>query len=90
MPIADKLDLKQLAKDTEGYSGADIEALCREAAMLALRADMNCEVVGMEHFEAARNKVQASITSDMMKYYENAADRFKRSTVEVAQLSPTI
>ena len=36
-PLADDVDISELAKQTEGYSGADIEAICREAAMLALR-----------------------------------------------------
>lgn len=90
MPIADDIDIKQLAKEIEGFSGADIEALCREAAMLALREDMNQELVSMKHFTAAKRKVHASITPDMMKYYEKAAEKFKRSSVEVTQLSPTI
>lgn len=36
-PLAEDVDINELAKQTEGYSGADIEAICREAAMLALR-----------------------------------------------------
>jgi transitional endoplasmic reticulum ATPase len=36
-PLAGDVDISELAKQTEGYSGADIEAICREAAMLALR-----------------------------------------------------
>ncbi len=36
-PLADDIDISELAKQTEGYSGADIESICREAAMLALR-----------------------------------------------------
>ena len=36
-PLADDVDISELAKQTEGYSGADIESICREAAMLALR-----------------------------------------------------
>jgi len=35
MPI--KADINKLAKMTEGYVGADIEAVCREAAIFALR-----------------------------------------------------
>ena len=40
MPLANDVDLKKLAKMTDGYVGADIEAVCREAAMLTLRNDM--------------------------------------------------
>ncbi|NPE08953.1 MAG: AAA family ATPase, partial [Asgard group archaeon] len=90
MPVAEDVDLKQLAKDIEGFSGADIESLCREAAMLSLREDMNASIVLMKHFSNARKKVYASITADTMKYYDKAAERFKRASVEVAELSPVI
>lgn len=36
----------QLAGVCEGYSGADIEALVREAALCALEEDMGCDEVG--------------------------------------------
>ena len=39
-PLSDDIFIPSLAKKTEGYSGADIEAVCREAAMLALREAM--------------------------------------------------
>lgn len=38
MPLAPEVDLDALAAATEGYSGAQLEALCNEAAMQALRA----------------------------------------------------
>ncbi len=90
MPVAEDVDLKQIAKDIEGFSGADIESLCREAAMLSLREDMNASIVLMKHFRDARKKVYASITADTMKFYEKAAERFKRASVEVTELSPVI
>ena len=90
MPIAEDVDLRQVSKDIEGFSGADIESLCREAAMLSLREDMNASIVLMKHFRDARKKVYASITADTMKFYEKAAERFKRASVEVTELSPVI
>jgi transitional endoplasmic reticulum ATPase len=39
-PISDEVSIQWLAEATEGYSGAEIEAVCREAAMLALREAM--------------------------------------------------
>ena len=58
MPLADDVDIKKLAKNTEGYVGADIEAVCREAAMLTLREDINSETVSMKFFEKAMEKVK--------------------------------
>ena len=41
MPTAPGLDLTQLAKTTDGYSGADLESLCREAALVCMRRSIN-------------------------------------------------
>jgi transitional endoplasmic reticulum ATPase len=40
MPLAEKVDLSHLAEITHGFVGADLEALCREAAMICLRRIM--------------------------------------------------
>lgn len=58
MPLAKDVKLSRLAKNTEGYVGADIEAVCREAAMLTLREDINSETVSMKFFEKAMEKVK--------------------------------
>lgn len=52
MPL-NKVDIRHLAKVTNGFSGADIEGLCREAAMVALRENVNAKVVEPKHFEKA-------------------------------------
>ncbi|MFA6329158.1 MAG: AAA family ATPase [Candidatus Micrarchaeia archaeon] len=52
MPLDKDVDLADLAKKTEGYSGADLEAFCREAGMEAMR-DKNVEKVSKRHFERA-------------------------------------
>lgn len=54
MPLDKDVDLADLAKKTEGYSGADLEAFCREAGMEAMR-EKNVEKVSKKHFEAARS-----------------------------------
>jgi len=52
MPLDKDVDITELAKKTEGYSGADIEAFCREAGMEAMR-DKDVEKVSKKHFERA-------------------------------------
>jgi len=63
-----------LAHKTDGYSGADIEALCREAAMLALRKDEKAKKVEKKHFDEAMISVRASITPDIIKFYEKTSE----------------
>ncbi len=71
MPLAEDVDLELLALKTEGYSGADIAALCREAALLALRENINATRVHMRHFMKALEVIRPSITADMVKFYED-------------------
>jgi transitional endoplasmic reticulum ATPase len=81
MPLKN-VDLKKLAKDTDGYSGADIEALCREAAMFALREDVKSKNVEARHFDKALKKVKPSITEDVFKRYQKAVEDLRKTKIE--------
>ncbi|RLI05157.1 AAA family ATPase [Candidatus Bathyarchaeota archaeon] len=61
MPLAEDVNLERLAEMTEGYVGADIETLCREAALTALREDMNAQKVYWKHFEKALQVVKPTL-----------------------------
>jgi len=65
MPLAKDVDIKVLAKKTEGYTGADIEGVCREAGMAAIRS--NSEDVKMSHFSDALSQVRPSITKNQVE-----------------------
>jgi len=54
-PLADDVDLGVIARSTPGFTGADLENLVNEAALLAARKNKNR--VGMEELEAAKDKV---------------------------------
>ncbi|WP_058366915.1 CDC48 family AAA ATPase, partial [Haloparvum sedimenti] len=81
-PLADDVDLDEIARRTENFVGADIEALAREAAMAASRefiGSVSPEDVGesvgnvritMDHFEAALEEVVPSVTEDVRDQYE--------------------
>jgi len=71
MPLAKDVDLKKLARLTKGYSGADIESICREAAIIALRRDINSKEVTFSDFEKALRRIGPSITPDMDNWYRN-------------------
>ena len=69
--------LPELAKKTEGYVGADIEAVCREAAILALRKDMKAKEVTAKEFDDAVEKVRPSATKEIKQAYEDIKEHFK-------------
>ena len=62
MPLAKDVNLKKLAKNTDGYVGADIEAVCREAAMLTLRNDLESKEIPYKYFKEAIEKVKPGNT----------------------------
>jgi transitional endoplasmic reticulum ATPase len=76
MPLKD-VDIDYLAEQTEGFVGADIEALCREAAMLSLREDIKSKQITADHFEQALMKVAPSVTKDVEQMYIALQDKFK-------------
>lgn len=71
MPLAKDIDLTQLAASAKNFSGADIDAFCREAAMVALRRDVNAKEVTLEDFNEARKRVGPSVTPEMEKWYKS-------------------
>ncbi|MFZ1038942.1 MAG: CDC48 family AAA ATPase [Candidatus Bathyarchaeia archaeon] len=71
MPLAKDVGLEGLVEMTKSYSGADIEALCRESAMYALRRDVNTKEVGMRDFQEAMKRTGPSISPDMEKWYKS-------------------
>jgi SpoVK/Ycf46/Vps4 family AAA+-type ATPase len=74
----DKL-LYYLAEKTEGYVGADIEAICREAAIYALRKDINAKEVTIKHFEKALKIVRPSATKEVEEMYKTLQNHFREA-----------
>ena len=69
MPI-DNINLDEMADKTEGYTGADIELLCREAGLRALRKDLKADKVTDKHFIDAMKSIKPSLDDETVKYYE--------------------
>ena len=76
MPLDKGINADKLAEKTNGYAGADIEGVCREAAMTALRKDIKCKKVTMEDFTAALEVVPPSVSKDVEEAYEKLKDYF--------------
>jgi transitional endoplasmic reticulum ATPase len=89
-PLAEGVNLDRLAAEMEGYVGADIEAVCREAGMSASREfitsvapeDIGSSVgnvrIGPEHFEAALEEVNPSVTQETRDRYDEIEQRFQQ------------
>ncbi len=85
-PRGEDVSLEELAELTDGYVGSDLDSLCREAAMLALREEL--DRVDMRHYREALKKVRPSVEEHMLSYYERIGERFKGGIkVEPASLA---
>ncbi|MCL6500936.1 MAG: CDC48 family AAA ATPase [Candidatus Pacearchaeota archaeon] len=79
MPLAKDVNIEIMAEKTQGCSGADIEAICKEAGMLALRENINAKEVKKKHFDAAMKKIGASISEETIKRYKDIETHYLRS-----------
>ncbi|KKN46424.1 hypothetical protein LCGC14_0673010 [marine sediment metagenome] len=74
MPLAEEVSLKRIAQNTVGYSGADLENVCREAGMQAIREKMDAiEKIENKHFEFALLKIKSTIPKEVTEKYESIA-----------------
>jgi len=71
MPLTKDVDLAQLTSMTKNYSGADIDAVCREAGLNALRTDINAKEVSFADFKEALGKIGPTITSNIEAWYKS-------------------
>ncbi|KAF9133968.1 hypothetical protein BGW39_008455 [Mortierella sp. 14UC] len=64
------VDIELLAEQTEGCSGAEVVALCQEAAMKAMEESLEIEAVAARHFEQALKGMTRRITPEMIRFYD--------------------
>ncbi len=79
MPLAKNVKIKELAKKTIGYTGADLEAFVREAAMLALRESKSSKEVKKKHFDEAFRKIKPSVNKSTIEVYKKVEENFLKS-----------
>jgi len=84
MPLTPDVDLDRITSQTAGYSGADIEAVCREAGLISLRRDIETKSVTLEDFRDAMERVKPSVTPDMENWYKGFRKRFKKERAALA------
>ncbi len=74
VPIDKNVNLEEIAKKTKNFSGADLESLCKEATMLALRESLKGkgnDKVTKKHFDEVLKNMRPSISEKLIKSYED-------------------
>ncbi|KAL9851643.1 ATPase family gene 2 protein homolog A isoform 1-T1 [Geothlypis trichas] len=69
MPVSDDVCLAELVERTQKYSGAEITAVCREAALLALQEDIHAKSIAGRHFRSALTVVSPRIPDSLIQFY---------------------
>ena len=82
MPITKDVDLKRIAEKTDGYVGADLENLCREAGMMAYRQSSDAAEVTEKNFLDALKVIRPSVDEDVIKFYKGLSDSIGKNVVE--------
>ncbi|MDL9936987.1 AAA family ATPase [Gordonia sp. ABSL1-1] len=75
VPLADDIDLHTLATDLDGYSAADCSALLREAALSAMRRNIDAATVTAEDVATARDRVRPSLDAAQVENLRAYAER---------------
>ncbi|XP_047654563.1 ribosome biogenesis protein SPATA5 isoform X1 [Phacochoerus africanus] len=75
MPISKEVDLNELVLQTDTYSGAEIIAVCREAALLALEEDIQANCIMKRHFTQALSTVTPRLPESLRRFYEDYQEK---------------
>jgi transitional endoplasmic reticulum ATPase len=75
VPLAEDIDLDELAESLDGYSAADCAALLREAALAAMRRNIDAAIVTAEDVGAAQDKVRPSLDPAQVENLRQYADK---------------
>jgi transitional endoplasmic reticulum ATPase len=94
-PLTEDVKLSELADLTEGYVGADIGSICREAAMLALRAIVTPGIarkdieekarevkISKKHFQRAIHRVKPTTSKESLKIYDQSTELFAKYSTD--------
>ncbi|KAI9124780.1 hypothetical protein K1719_004107 [Acacia pycnantha] len=71
MKLWNDVDLRRLAEDTELFTGAELEGLCKEAGIVALREDISATIVCGRHFQVVRDSVNPALTKEDIDSYSS-------------------
>ncbi|KAL6969744.1 Cell division control protein 48 B [Sarracenia purpurea var. burkii] len=80
MKLGDDVNLKQIAEDTELFTGAELEGLCQEVGNVALREDISANFVCNRHFQIVQKSLKPALTRDEV----NAYSSFKKNPSRIS------
>ena len=60
---------------TEGYTGAEMVAVCREAALAAMEEDVFVKKVKWRHYQIALQRVRPQTTASMLRFYKEFKEK---------------
>lgn len=81
MPLASDVDIEELSRRSDYFSGADIESLCREAAIRALREDIRADTIYLKHFYKALEEMRPSASKEVCESYEKFEESIKNRKI---------
>ncbi|MDI6737616.1 MAG: CDC48 family AAA ATPase [Nanoarchaeota archaeon] len=84
MPLGKDVKVEKLIEKTGNYVGSDIEGVCREAATLALRENIDAKDVRLKHFEEAMKKVKSSILNEEIQKYRDIENSYIRNARSIS------
>lgn len=82
MPLGKDVNISDIAKKTDGYVGADLENLCREAGMIAYRGNPDAIEVTQKDFLDALKAIRPSVDEEVLKFYRNLSDTLSKTVTE--------
>ncbi|XP_071087410.1 ATPase family gene 2 protein homolog A-like [Haliotis cracherodii] len=74
MPVDEDVNVDGLVEETDKYSGAEVSAVCHEAALFALQEDIHSSVVRHRHFTEALSTVKPRISHQKLLFYETYSE----------------
>ena len=88
MPLAKDVKISDLVKKTEGFVGADLESLAREAALVALRKNMETKTVTLSDFKEALMNTNPSVSENSAKIYKKYEEHYLKQAKAGLSTSP--
>lgn len=71
MTLGDDVDLRKIAEETELFTGAELEGLCRESGTVSLRENIAATAVFNRHFQTAKNSLKPALTTEEVEAYSS-------------------